>query len=1257
MSMNSGSTTITVNTDHPQISSTSKGISKTVTKRRSRLLEEHTVAQGNSGLISQIEDESRAHAASNSVLKISRVKRIGDPNALSESAQIQEIGNHQVLQSAEKSLSALKAQRTLRTSLRLKAQVDGQQHTSAGKKVLKMTSQIATQEKIRTSIAQSNEQSQDKQNKFSTPLRKGGQLSTKADVQSLQTASPSLKLRKEQSFGASSQPQQQQLSAFLKKHPSVGVPRTTDHPQSSTPQQQNLIGFGGLGTSSGISLRGGDYAAPQLHPLNVMIKDFQSRRVAANLLDEKRVSASEFLDAFTTQLKEYEAKVALQGSEDGENSCQIRRESCRSGNDEECKIGNIIQQESFGDHMQNVRLTLENFPFTSPSSVFANNHANTYKDTSLQGDYRSLMRESYHQISMQGQSPSNELSLKLKQINDENPYETFEFNPNSLQCFYPKQVQKQVLQKKKGSLVQSYLASAALAAGIADVSNVQTTTTPNPLNTIYLQQGSPLKSGQTTPPTAPEGFEEKKFHRSLEKMRALTECQEQFAKIVTTNVHKRSKSIKKLERQVSDSLRSRKIYLEEANFDILDILTQCAQSVNPAQQAQQLTLQSSTGSVANTGLTSGLRVNNFQLSNSSPIVKKGNLHHSPISHQVGFGIGITPLIVGKPSKQTIIEKHSNAQNQKLSETNGPIKAFETPLRKGSAMKQQRDEQFRAEKQPEFKSPDSPKGLRQPVHEQPYSPHSNQVSTREESSRQTNRSSLSPQCIPKLQLKKSQSVHVSPSPIKLSSQSAKKKSPKKPVVAGKGGSKNGDSSDDENQEEHKHLSHSTSVKIVIPYNYNQIGNSLRSSSQAPGGGQTDGTAVQVLQEEQMQNKSIVIDCDMVGMLQPNEELTIDRDYRKLSRHDNFMLVTKQQEIDDDSSSYTFGEQQQPVMVRAQSLAYNGLAYMNQGIPQPHPRDQDGIINDYLGINTFAQSEPSYGRYPHPAEMHDEIMHSHREDFQEFEKPHSPNYQQYYQVLQSPMQQQQQPISSPMGGTSSQLSPHHSIVMLNSCCVPQEQQQQTIPAMSYYDYQNEDQALIHPLEGDQGCQSDQVPELIVCDGGPNCIYNQHYQAHHEQYEESHQMQHYQPDLNGLIIVGTHIGLPEIMHQDMQIARYPGPSDIQYSQYAQSDSGSILEEGGSYQHPLYPEHNRLMHYGHVAPDHLSSQQQCVECEHRREEAGFECEHDQMIHNHPHSDESYIAHSQILDGDTTPIKGAFLLTPSAAQMRKKGNHDLMEF
>ena len=101
--------------------------------------------------------------------------------------------------------------------------------------------------------------------------------------------------------------------------------------------------------------------------------------------------------------------------------------------------------------------------------------------------------------------------------------------------------------------------------------------------------------------------------------------------------------------------------------------------------------------------------------------------------------------------------------------------------------------------------------------------------------------------------------------------------------------------------------------------------------------------------------------MVGMLQQPDELTIDRDYRKLSRHEDLILDTKQDEINEGSSSYTFGEQN-PMMMRAHSFAYNGQVYLNQ---MPHQRDQDASIHEYLGINTFAQSEPSYGRYHHPA----------------------------------------------------------------------------------------------------------------------------------------------------------------------------------------------------------------------------------------------------------------------------------------------------
>jgi hypothetical protein len=67
-------------------------------------------------------------------------------------------------------------------------------------------------------------------------------------------------------------------------------------------------------------------------------------------------------------------------------------------------------------------------------------------------------------------------------------------------------------------------------------------------------------------------MDDRKFQKSLEKMKALSSCQETLSKIVLSNVHRRSKSIKKLERQVSESLRRRKVFLEESNFEIVDIL-------------------------------------------------------------------------------------------------------------------------------------------------------------------------------------------------------------------------------------------------------------------------------------------------------------------------------------------------------------------------------------------------------------------------------------------------------------------------------------------------------------------------------------------------------------------------------------------------------------------------------------------------------------------------------------------------------------
>jgi hypothetical protein len=67
-------------------------------------------------------------------------------------------------------------------------------------------------------------------------------------------------------------------------------------------------------------------------------------------------------------------------------------------------------------------------------------------------------------------------------------------------------------------------------------------------------------------------FDYTKSKKNLEKMRGLADCQDRFMKIVLTNIDRRSRPIRKQERVVSDSLKKRRIFLEEENFDILDIL-------------------------------------------------------------------------------------------------------------------------------------------------------------------------------------------------------------------------------------------------------------------------------------------------------------------------------------------------------------------------------------------------------------------------------------------------------------------------------------------------------------------------------------------------------------------------------------------------------------------------------------------------------------------------------------------------------------
>ena len=97
-------------------------------------------------------------------------------------------------------------------------------------------------------------------------------------------------------------------SAFLKKHPSVcSTGRYLESLQGgSNGLNPAFIGFGGPASSN---QKGGEMGNQlQLHPLNMLIKEFQQKRTVSQSIDEKKVSVTEFLDAFTTNVRGLEAK-------------------------------------------------------------------------------------------------------------------------------------------------------------------------------------------------------------------------------------------------------------------------------------------------------------------------------------------------------------------------------------------------------------------------------------------------------------------------------------------------------------------------------------------------------------------------------------------------------------------------------------------------------------------------------------------------------------------------------------------------------------------------------------------------------------------------------------------------------------------------------------------------------------------------------------------------------------------------------------
>lgn len=62
------------------------------------------------------------------------------------------------------------------------------------------------------------------------------------------------------------------------------------------------------------------------------------------------------------------------------------------------------------------------------------------------------------------------------------------------------------------------------------------------------------------------------FVKTMEKMKALSQCQMNFIRVVFQKIDRKSKPIKKQEKLVSENLKRKRILLEEENFDILSVL-------------------------------------------------------------------------------------------------------------------------------------------------------------------------------------------------------------------------------------------------------------------------------------------------------------------------------------------------------------------------------------------------------------------------------------------------------------------------------------------------------------------------------------------------------------------------------------------------------------------------------------------------------------------------------------------------------------
>ena len=138
----------------------------------------------------------------------------------------------------------------------------------------------------------------------------------------------------------------------------------------------------------------------------------------------------------------------------------------------------------------------------------------------------------------------------------EEAHEGYQFTPNSMLAFYPRQVRKILLRRK-----------ATNSANSAMMSELKALRAPKHKN---------------------------KIKKTMSKMQNLAVCQMNMMQLLLQKVSQRSKDIRKQEKIVNENLKRKRIFLERENFDLMPVLRRSLEESESREMSAQNLAQKST---------------------------------------------------------------------------------------------------------------------------------------------------------------------------------------------------------------------------------------------------------------------------------------------------------------------------------------------------------------------------------------------------------------------------------------------------------------------------------------------------------------------------------------------------------------------------------------------------------------------------------------------------------------------------------------